>query len=134
MNKGANILIILGAIAVCVWTGHLLIWALGGETGWWTPSTDPLTLADSRDRVEVLVDGTLIQRRIAEGEVLLRRKGGTESLTRDDVGIRFNNVDRVRASRRWPMTVAGGLIGAGAVMLIWGLAWRFGRWRPPVTA
>ena len=96
---------------------------------WWTPKAMAVPLAESGDRVEIYVRGTMLQRLLDTGQVQLKTGAGSQALTSRDVGLRFNNWDRVRA-RRTPLLLGyAASAGVGAFFLASGLIGLFDRAR-----
>jgi len=95
---------------------------------WWTPQTMLVPLAQSADRVEIYVGGTPLATLLERGQVRVGGETGSAVLAADQVGLRFNNWDRVRAERipRLLLYAAGcGITGVLALMVATGrLAYR----------
>jgi hypothetical protein len=66
---------------------------------WWTPRPMMVPLAETKDRVEIYVRGKPLAALIQEGGLQISENGASSALAASDVGIRFNNWDRVRAQR-----------------------------------
>jgi hypothetical protein len=79
---------------------------------WWTPQTMLVPLAESTDRVEIYARGRLL----ARGQIRVAEDAGTSVLIPSEVGLRFNNWDRVRA-QRVPVVLASGA-GCGMALLM----------------
>jgi len=73
----------------------------GRKDIWWTPRTMLVPLAQAQDRVEIYVRGEPI------GAVL-----------QSEIGLRFNNWDRVRAAQLPVMVSSGAACGAMLVLLL----------------
>ena len=85
-----------------------------GADMYWTPSENAPRLDDVRDRVEIYLDGELIQRRAESGELRLQEQDvGSADLT-----VRLNNVDRVERAQQLIAAATG---GAGLALLIAGM-------------
>lgn len=65
------------------------------EDFYWTPGDEAAPLGEARARVEVGVEGELLQRHAAEGRLLLRDEAGTREIRPDELTVRFNEFDRV---------------------------------------
>jgi hypothetical protein len=76
---------------------------------WWTPSTMLVPLTESRDRVEIYVRGKPLGAVLEAGQLRITDEAGGSVLATSEVGLRFNNWDRVRAQR------LPGLLGYAAV-------------------
>jgi len=66
---------------------------------WWTPYALRVPLAESQDRVEIYVGGRPIGALLEAGELRLSDQPGSSILSPQEIGLRFNNWDRVRARR-----------------------------------
>jgi hypothetical protein len=66
---------------------------------WWTPHAMLVPLAESADRVEIYARGKPLTALLQAGQVRITEEGGSSTLTTRDVGLRFNNWDRVRVQR-----------------------------------
>jgi len=66
---------------------------------WWTPRPMLVPLAEGKDRVEIYVRGTLLGTMLDAGQLRVVDSAGAGVLTSRDIGLRFNNWDRVRAER-----------------------------------
>jgi hypothetical protein len=95
---------------------------------WWTPPTLLVPLTESADRVQILVRGTALQDLLGAGRLRLAAPGPA-TLAAADVGLRFNNWDRVRAERAPTALIAAATAGSAATLLLLGLI-LWGRERP----
>ena len=66
---------------------------------WWTPDAMRVPLSESRDRVEIYARGKPLSALLEAGAVRLADDGGSSVLTTQEIGLRFNTWDRVRAQR-----------------------------------
>lgn len=66
---------------------------------WWTPRTMLVPLAGSRDRVEIYARGRPLADLLEAGQLRIVEDAGSSLLATSDVGLRFDNWDRVRAER-----------------------------------
>ena len=66
---------------------------------WWTPRAMMVPLAESANRVEIYARGRLLTALVEAGQIQMAENGRTSVLTPGEVGVRFNNWDRVRAAR-----------------------------------
>ena len=85
---------------------------------WWTPQALLVPLGESKDRVEIYVGGKLVEDRIAAGQLQIVEGAGVTPVAAGDVGLRFNNSDRVRASRVPLMLACAAWCGAIACLAI----------------
>lgn len=85
---------------------------------WWTPRPLMVPLAESADRVGVYARDEPLAALIAAGRLRIEKDGSWSTLGAGDVGLRFNNWDRVRA-RRLPLLIGyGAMCGACAVLFL----------------
>jgi len=66
---------------------------------WWTPHAMLVPLAESKDRVEIYAHGKPLAALLQAGQLRIAEGGGLSTLATSDVGLRFNNWDRVRVER-----------------------------------
>ena len=103
---------------------------------WWTPQTMLVPLAKSQDRVQVFVRGTPLQTILEAGELRIAEGGQSSTVAPTEVGVRFNNWDRVRAQSLPGVAVSAAGCAAAALLLLFiatgRLAYR--PERPPVAA
>jgi hypothetical protein len=83
---------------------------------WWTPHTMLVPLARSQDRVEIYLRGKPLGTLIEAGQLRLTDEPGSSVVTPDEVGLRFNNWDRVRAEHL-PTSLASAAAGGAMVLL-----------------
>src|SRR5512132_3254730 len=63
---------------------------------WWTPLAMLVPLGESADRVEIYARGKPLAALLQAGQLRIAEEGGSRTLAASDVGLRFNNWDRVR--------------------------------------
>lgn len=63
---------------------------------WWTPRGMSVPLEAGHHRVRLSVRGKELDDLVAKRQLLLQDESGTSVVARTDVGLRFNNWDRVR--------------------------------------
>jgi len=85
---------------------------------WWTPHTMLVPLAKSSDRVEIYARGKPLAELLQAGQLRIAGDGGSSSLAPSDVGLRFNNWDRVRAERLPLQLVRASGCGVAACMFL----------------
>src|SRR5258707_6367412 len=66
---------------------------------WWTPPPMALSLSQSRDRVQIYVRGKSLDSLLDAKLLSVTDDKASSTLTPPEVGLRFNNWDRVRAAR-----------------------------------
>ena len=95
---------------------------------WWTPLPLALSLADSRDRVEIYLHGRQLGTLLDQKRLSIADSTGSRILAAEDIRLRFNNWDRVRVERLPLVLGYSALCGAIAVLLLLvatgRLAWR----------
>src|SRR5947208_16823636 len=63
---------------------------------WWTPHAMLVPLTESTDRVEIYARGRPLAALLQAGQLRLQQDASSTALTTGDIGLRFNNWDRVR--------------------------------------
>jgi hypothetical protein len=95
---------------------------------WWTPHTMLVPLGESKDRVEIYARGKLLDDLIQSGQVRIAGDSGSSVLRTSDVGLRFNNWDRIRGARVPLIVIYAAMCGVAVLMffliLTGRLAWR----------
>jgi hypothetical protein len=91
---------------------------------WWTPSAMTVPLAEGKDRVVIYARGKPLLDLVQAGAVRLEENGTTTTLTAGDIGLRFNNWDRVRAARLPLMLMYAAACGVSAFLILLGLTGR----------
>jgi hypothetical protein len=100
---------------------------------WWTPQGMLVPLAQSTDRVEIYARGHPLAALLQAGQVRIAAEPGSSVLTAGDVGLRFNNRDRVRAAELPMLLVAAAGCGVAALLFLLLLTGRLA-YRPERTA
>src|SRR6266581_3767596 len=85
---------------------------------WWTPHAMLVPLAESTDRVEIYARGKPLVALLQAGQLRIAEEGGSSTLATSEVGIRFNNWDRVRAERLPLLLVDAAGCGVTACMFL----------------
>jgi hypothetical protein len=85
---------------------------------WWTPFGMLVPLAESKDRVEIYARGKPLATLVQGGQLSIAEDGAMRTLATSDVGLRFNNYDRVRAQRLPLLLTNAAACGAIAIMLL----------------
>ena len=85
---------------------------------WWTPRTMLVPLAETRDRVEIYTRGKPLAALLQAGNLRIAEGGGLSALATGDVGLRFNNWDRVRVERIPLMLVYAAACGITACIFL----------------
>ena len=85
---------------------------------WWTPRTMLVPLAESKDRVEIYARGKLLDDLIQSRQLRIAGDSGSSVLQASDIGLRFNNWDRVRGDRVSRLLIYAVMCGVTAVIFI----------------
>jgi hypothetical protein len=85
---------------------------------WWTPHAMLVPLAESTDRVEIYARGEPLVDLLQTGQLRISEKDGSSILSPSDVGVRFNNWDRVRVMRLPLLLVYAAGCGVTACMFL----------------
>ena len=91
---------------------------------WWTPHALLVPLVESKDRVEIYARGKPLAALLQAGQLQIAEEGGSSTLTASDVGLRFNNWDRVRAERVPLLLVYAAVCGVTACIFLFVLSGR----------
>lgn len=114
-------LVTFGAAFLLISGIKLYVQLRGPNDIWWTPRTMLVPLGESQDRAQVYVRGSELQVLLTAGRLRLVTASGTVPLAAADVGLRFNNWDRVRAARIPAVLVNAVAAGAAGAALLLGL-------------
>ncbi|MDH5198703.1 MAG: hypothetical protein OEY20_15785 [Gemmatimonadota bacterium] len=85
---------------------------------WWTPLPLALSLSESQDRVEIYVQGKPLGALLEAQQLSVTDKVGSRTLGADQIRLRFNNWDRIRAARLPLLLVYAASSGGGLVLLL----------------
>ena len=85
---------------------------------WWTPMNHALSLDDARDRVLIFVQGQRLEERLESGDLFPRTEAGTVAVTPSDVVLRFNNWDKIRASRLPIVAIYAAMTAVGLALIV----------------
>jgi len=85
---------------------------------WWTPPPMALSLSESQDRVEIYVRGKPLGALLEAEQLSVTDAGRASTVRAQDIGLRFNNWDRVRATRLPVLLLYAATCGAVAVLLL----------------
>lgn len=85
---------------------------------WWTPPAMALSLDEGHDRVRIFARGKPLKALLEARQLWIREEAGSSTLDARDVGLRFNNWDRVRAARIPMLLTYSAACGAGVVLLL----------------
>jgi hypothetical protein len=118
----------LGVVSLLVPASHLLRFFTQRSDIWWTPRAHAVPLAESADRVEIYVQGQLLQEQLRTQRLQVSTDRGPAPVGVRDVTLRFNNRDRVRADQVPLLLGAAFVIGVVGVFVALSVS---GRWPPP---
>ena len=85
---------------------------------WWTPPPMALSIAESQDRVQIYLRAKPLGPLVAARQLWVTNELGSSPVGADDIGLRFNNWDRVRAVRIPTLLVYAACCGGGLVLLL----------------
>ncbi len=85
---------------------------------WWTPPASALSLAESKDRVQILAQGRPLETMVEQKQVSITDGAASHVLTTQEIGLRFNNWDRVRAERLPLLLFYAAACGGGVILLL----------------
>jgi len=85
---------------------------------WWTPRTMLVPLAETRDRVEIYTRGKPLAALLQAGQLRIAEEGESSILATSDVGLRFNNWDRVRVEHFPLLLVSAAACGVTACIFL----------------
>lgn len=91
---------------------------------WWTPHAMLVPLAESKERVEIYARGKPLAALLQAGQLRIAEDGALSTLATSDVGLRFNNWDRVRVERLPLLLVYAASCGVTACMFLLALTGR----------
>ena len=110
--------LIIGCIMVSLGLAQLGRMVFERTDIWWTPMNHALPLDDARDRVLIYVQGQELEERLERGNLFLRTEAGTAAVSPSDVVLRFNNWDKIRASRLPIVALAAAMTAVGLVLIV----------------
>ena len=85
---------------------------------WWTPHAMAVPFTESKDRVEIYARGEPLAALLQAGQLRVAEGGGCTVVAPSEVGLRFNNWDRVRAERLPLLLVYAAVCGVTALMFL----------------
>jgi hypothetical protein len=85
---------------------------------WWTPPPMALSLNESQDRVRIYARGKPLGALLEAKKLWIKEDAGSSALDPREVGLRFNNWDRVRAERIPMLLTYSAVFGAGVLLLL----------------
>ena len=85
---------------------------------WWTPLPLALSLSETKDRVEIYIHGKPLDALLQARQLSVMDEAESGALAADEIRLRFNNWDRVRAARLPLLLVYAASCGGGVVLLL----------------
>lgn len=126
MNKRINTLLWIGVFGTLVLGPSLLtdlyqaFW--GDRTIWWTHQSMKLPIEKTRNHFELYIRGEPFRKHLVHGTLFSVDKNGKQHpVLSQEVTVRLNNVDKVRASILERTTLSAFALGIAATLLVIGL-------------
>jgi hypothetical protein len=85
---------------------------------WWTPFTMLVPLADGKDRVEIYVRREPLAALLQARQLRIEDDDSSSVLAAGDIGLRFNNRDRVRGEHISFLLACATMCGVAALTLL----------------
>jgi len=85
---------------------------------WWTPPAMALSLNESQDRVQIYARGRPLGALLDAKQLWIKEEAASTPLGAQEIGLRLNNWDHVRAARLPGLLVYAAAGGAGVVLLL----------------
>jgi len=85
---------------------------------WWTPPASALSLTESKDRVQIFAEGRPLETLVEQKQVSITDGAASHVLTTQEIGLRFNNWDRLRGQRLPVLLGYAAACGAGVILLL----------------
>ena len=85
---------------------------------WWTPPAMALSLTESQDRVQIYARGRPLGALLDAKQLWIKDEAASTPLGAQEIGLRLNNWDHVRAARLPGLLVYAAVCGAGVVLLL----------------
>jgi len=96
------------------------IW--GNKDIWWTPMSMALSPNDTRQDFELYVKGELLQKHLERGTlIVVNQEGQSSPVIAKDVRVRFNNWNKIKASKLNNASLFAFVFGASFSLLIIGV-------------
>jgi hypothetical protein len=119
--------LLIGLLALVIGLSHLgeLLWQR--DDIWWTPLTLMRPVAEERERLQLFVGETPLETLAEQGRLLVQGDEGPRPLRAEELRVRLNNWDRIRAEGRWEVAAAAFFITLGVLFSLLGLGELLGR-------
>jgi len=85
---------------------------------WWTPPTMALSLTESQERVQVYARDRSLGALLDAKQLWIKDEAGSSPLGAHEIRLRFNNWERVRATRLPVLLLYAATCGGGVVLLL----------------
>jgi hypothetical protein len=118
--KPRNGSLIAGIILFFVFGGQLLTMFIERDDIWWTPEAMLVSLNDSTDQVDVFVKNERLVDLLDGHKLWIEAGDDLVAVTKEDIGFRLNNWDRLRASKITSFSICSALFLAGIMLFIYG--------------
>jgi len=112
---------IMGMIALVVGISGAVPRLVVPEENWWTPRSLMLGLSDARDKVVVIINDKRLGAHLEDQTLLVQGGAGPMPVTKEEIGFRINNYDKVRATRYLHAILPACIASFGLTMMIIGL-------------
>jgi hypothetical protein len=127
MKKQINALIIIGIIGAAVFGSQVAVkyseanW--GNKDIWWTPMSLALPIDETRNEFEIYIKGDLLQKHLERGAISVAGKTGhaAEVIAPDNVKVRLNNWNKIRAEKLNSAMLTSFLLGVCLASLVMGV-------------
>jgi hypothetical protein len=108
--------------------------AFSGDQGiWWTHQSMKLPIEETKGNFELFIGGDPLWKHLAQGTLISVDKDGKQySVVAQDVTVRLNNWEKVRASILERTTVSGFAFGVAITLLVIGLIQFFQQKKKPI--
>lgn len=123
--QGNNILLV-GLVGMMIVGGmfftdvYQAFW--GDRNIWWTHKDMKLNIEETKDSVELYIEGQLLQKRIAEGTLFSTDKNGKQhTVVAGDITVRLNNWYKIKSSLLANATISGFAFGVVVTLFVVGL-------------
>jgi len=113
--------LLIGLLMLLVFGTNGLMLVMTPDDIWWTPESMALSVDDVSDRVTVLINGQNLNELLEDGKILSVASDRTVELSKADVGFRFNNWDRIKASWLGRASFDSAAVMMALLFIIYGL-------------
>ena len=121
-HPAQSYLLVLGSVFLAISGARLYSFLTERPDIWWTPPPLAVPLSESKERVQIFVQGIELEDLMKSGRLRLVPPPFAATLAPLDFTLRFNNWDRVRAERLPGTLIAAFMAGSAATLLLLGVA------------